>query len=769
MKKGEILLVGALAILLIAAASANTAPILGEIDEEIIICESSALSFTFSATDVDANELTVGIFPSGPFFIRKLSSDPPLTQIEIFSENLTEEQADKTYNETIFISDGELTDTKRINIKVLKANSAPEIHNIGVQTILSNESHTFNKKISVLDKESGNEDSGNLTFTINDLSNKLEITIDNKGRINLTNSEIGMHEIKVCVTDSGVQNINEQIGFCGQGDFKKTSCKRFDLLITENNTAPTILLRNSTNLIDNIVGTEPVSFEVYKFDPDGLIPDTYWYVDNSLKQLDSGSSSDKFTYTFGCGVKESHTIKAVITDGKLNDSVTWQLNVMKINCADNILPGGQVGKQDCEEKWGCYDFGLCQNAEHSSEIGVLSDGDYQKIKQGCSENNWDEQFCGFQTRTCIDTNKCGTIASKPAEIVECYFSLGPSCSDEIKNCHDDACEFIVDCGGPCEPCPTCSDNIKNQDEEKIDCGPPCPGQCKVKLISAKEITLKQTVLLLILIFIILAVFQITRIAKTKKIIAAPSKREKRLARKAALLFGVFILLLFQVSAASDCSPQYHCSPWTECIDGLQSRTCEDTVCGRRDIVERSFCEKPGCKPKIECSPWTECIYTEKTDSLIEGKISFGGYRNRVCYDANDCVESFIQEGTCEESYNLELVEIQECDTNFLAVIDPVSERKIAKINLDSWKLNQFDLTFVQGNVKYCPSCYNTIQDDSEEGIDCGGDCKPCEKERLFLLAFALFFLWTLSGLFSFLSAMEIITIRKQKQTLEEMK
>ena len=27
-----------------------------------------------------------------------------------------------------------------------------------------------------------------------------------------------------------------------------------------------------------------------------------------------------------------------------------------------------------------------------------------------------------------------------------------TCSDDIKNCHDDACEEGVDCGGPCDPC-----------------------------------------------------------------------------------------------------------------------------------------------------------------------------------------------------------------------------------------------------------------------------------------------------------------------------
>jgi len=49
----------------------------------------------------------------------------------------------------------------------------------------------------------------------------------------------------------------------------------------------------------------------------------------------------------------------------------------------------------------------------------------------------------------------------------------PSCFDGIQNCHDNACEEGIDCGGPCQPCPSCFDGIQNQGEEGVDCGGPC--------------------------------------------------------------------------------------------------------------------------------------------------------------------------------------------------------------------------------------------------------------------------------------------------------
>jgi hypothetical protein len=41
-----------------------------------------------------------------------------------------------------------------------------------------------------------------------------------------------------------------------------------------------------------------------------------------------------------------------------------------------------------------------------------------------------------------------------------------TCSDGIHN----QGEKLIDCGGPCAPCPTCADGIQNQGECGIDCG-----------------------------------------------------------------------------------------------------------------------------------------------------------------------------------------------------------------------------------------------------------------------------------------------------------
>jgi len=230
-----------------------------------------------------------------------------------------------------------------------------------------------------------------------------------------------------------------------------------------------------------------------------------------------------------------------------------------------------------------------------------------------------------------------------------------------------------------------------------------------------------------------------------------------------ITLSILTLITLPPLAASQesCFPNYECGEWGVCIEGLESRTCLDQTCGRRAIVERRFCDIPNCKPRIECLEWSECIYTEKINNLIEGEIGFGGYHNRICRDSTGCVESFTEEKPCEEFFPLELEKVRECGTDVLVATDPISQRQVAKINLNSWlSSGRLDITFIQGETTYCPQCYNGIQDSNEEDIDCGADCKPCVNRIVFPTKLAITTFWLLSILFSLFFIKEIINLKR---------
>ena len=230
---------------------------------------------------------------------------------------------------------------------------------------------------------------------------------------------------------------------------------------------------------------------------------------------------------------------------------------------------------------------------------------------------------------------------------------------------------------------------------------------------------------------------------------------------------IFLVVLPSFAAAEDCFPDYQCAPWTDCQDGFKTRICIDIACGNRDVTERSFCTTAKCTPKVECGDWGQCTYTEKTDDLIKGKVSFGGYRTRVCDDVNDCIPRYLDTGPCKDSFQLQLSPIEECDQSLLAVIDTASNRKIAKINLERWKEGKFDLSFVQGEREYCPSCFNAVKDENEDGIDCGGNCKPCETERRYISYIAMTFLWLGSAIFVFLSFRQYLQLKNPQSIFIE--
>ena len=139
--------------------------------------------------------------------------------------------------------------------------------------------------------------------------------------------------------------------------------------------------------------------------------------------------------------------------------------------------GAGGGGAYCQEKWGCGSWEICQHAQTSLEKGILNGDNFRIISDYCKSNKLAEKLCGYQRRECIEINVCKTQNSKPQEIQACYYSENPTCIDGVKNCHDNDCEFLVDCGGPCNNCATCNDAIQNQFEEGVDCGGPCPSGC----------------------------------------------------------------------------------------------------------------------------------------------------------------------------------------------------------------------------------------------------------------------------------------------------
>ena len=515
----------------------NTAPIIENISEEMYVCENEALKEYMTSYDFDGDTQNVNINPRSPFYIRPfLYTDIYNLVSEIYSGILGKSRIG-VYPATVSVDDGVYSDSRPVSITVIEINNPPVIPLIGVQTVwLTGDNSIFNKTVFVTDTEDGNQDDGNLNFSISFEGENL-FGISQTGNMYLVanSSQIGVHNITVCATDNRIDNIHQNISLCDQDGSSIQTCSNFSLTVTNENRAPTITDYYPENLSLTVTRDGSINMNITKYDPDGTIPDTYWFVGGVLNEYDSGSSVDTFTYSFGCGVSTTTTVKAEITDGVLNDSITWTLNVNTNACPVSTGGGGGGGGGGpiCYPNLACESWAMCQNAEESLNIGLLSGEDYRMIKQQCDEQGYHGDKCGFQIRTCIDFNDCIKSISPSESMQSCFFTINPNCNDKIKNCHDNSCEILVDCGGPCEPCPTCSDGIQNQGEEGVDCGGPCPKICPKRAPRGifrffQTLTFFEKALLWF--FIILLIILITIMHKIRKI-AGIKKEKKRIIQK----------------------------------------------------------------------------------------------------------------------------------------------------------------------------------------------------------------------------------------------
>ncbi|MBD3252527.1 hypothetical protein GF386_02245 [Candidatus Pacearchaeota archaeon] len=543
----------------------NSAPLIGNLSDEYFACEKGGFSTTFWADDSDEDNLLSGLnpqYPTSPFFIDS-GSRYNLTRIiyEIFSGTLSKDDAGgpysgwHTYPENVSVDDNEYADSKSLNITVIAVNNEPEVEHISVRTLwTTGENSSFYYQVRANDTEDFIYDvsnssefynyTGNLTFNVSFSNSSCRLfNISDNGIINYTANESGLcgnsssyfHSIEICAIDNGLSNPHPNVSLCSAygSPFSEQGCVNFSLTVTNENRAPVIISYYPLSLIFNAEGTTRLCFNITKYDPDGPAIDTYWYAGDSLKEYDAyvpGQNYDEFCYSFGCGVSGVFPIKSEITDGLLNDSVQWNISISHVPCE---TPGGGGGggiSIHCEEKWGCEVWSKCMNLEEAVNIGNISSVYELLIRSRCDLFDWNKKSCGYQIRNCTDLNHCGTNETKPGVIRECFFTREPNCNDGIQNCHHGACEVLVDCGGPCKPCPTCSDGIQNQGEKGIDCGGPCP-PCIREIpvpISIKTVLIFSFFIMFILAIIFVIIMMI-RYSKTRKIYERIAKKKSILA------------------------------------------------------------------------------------------------------------------------------------------------------------------------------------------------------------------------------------------------
>ncbi len=523
----------------------NRPPVIEDIGNDVFICENQSLLEYFNVSDVDGNQLFIDINPKFPFFVSPTLTTAGVikTQANIFSaglllkNNVDQNLGYRIYAETLSASDGRLIATKQVNINVIEINNPPVLSDIGVQTVWTHgDDSTFYYQARAVDVEEGNQDAENLEFRLSFLdgastlfgiaANGTMIFSPNIDDIDSGLYDLGVYNIELCVKDKGITPVHPKIvEECGHDGSAMEICDIFSLTITNENRAPQITDYFPRSLLVNASGNDQILFNASFRDPDGTIPDVYWYFNGVNVGYKSMVSFDEYLHSVPCGIANNYTVRVDVSDGLLNTSLIWDVNVSYVACPVNPPSGGGGGGggggglgSSCKEKWGCLDWGICQDAQSSFNSRLLAEDDFKVIKQTCSDKFIDTNLCGFQIRNCIDVNACNTSVFRPDEKDSCLVVSNPSCTDQVTNCHDGSCELLVDCGGPCDACATCSDGKRNQGERGIDCEGPCPNICPPKPPLLERLKAMYTLIILIIaVIIIILIFVIRAYRAHKKI------------------------------------------------------------------------------------------------------------------------------------------------------------------------------------------------------------------------------------------------------------
>ena len=500
----------------------QSSPVLGNVSYPIHACENESLNYEFNATDLDSSTLDFHVNPSDPFFIdpdyRSVFVEDNVSLSYLISRRLSKEDTGN-HSITISVTDPtDLSDSTETKFEVIPINNHPVVKDLGVNTVyLKGDDHVFYEIVNVSDVEDGTQESENITFSIDFFENDSLFNISSEGVINYTanESDLGSYVIRLCVNDSGISSSHPMILLCEGDSEPVTKCQNFSLTITDENRAPEIIAHYPNNTEEIIVYEgEEIYFNITKYDPDGNIPESYWYLDEGFQQYNGFESNiAEFSYSFGYESEGDHFVEVVVSDGLLNTSMRWNITVLD---AEPPQPssggGGSVGlSEECIPKWVCGFWNTCQLVDIGFLHKTITKEQSKNLKKKCALQGIKNDSCGFQIRNCYDINECGTEEGKPFIVDVCSFSDDPSCDDGIKNCHQGSCEVLIDCGGPCAPCATCSDGIRNQGEEGVDCGGPCPWKCEVEEPLFKKINIIYILLITLALLIAAVIVRIIKI------------------------------------------------------------------------------------------------------------------------------------------------------------------------------------------------------------------------------------------------------------------
>ncbi|MBC8501058.1 MAG: PGF-pre-PGF domain-containing protein [Nanoarchaeota archaeon] len=310
----------------VTVSNVNRAPAITSISTQQAV-EDQGFSYTVSVTDADSDTVVYST-NSSLFTIGVLTG--------VISFVPTQSNVG-THPIKVFVADGTVRVNTTFTLNISNVNDAPVLSSVGSLTAI--ESQTFTKQVSATD-----DDSDSLTYS-DDIG---LFDISSSGVISFipTFQDSGTYPVRITVSDGN-----------GGTDFEDIT-----VTVLETNQAPSITAYSPSSSSVSMLEDNSTAFNATATDADGTTPSIKWYLNDAL--VETGSSYT-FTgnFTFEGSNAGNYNITAVATDGLLNDTQTWALQVNRTRDSDEDLVPDY--RDNCE---------LVYNPDQTDLDGTTSEG-----------------------------------------------------------------------------------------------------------------------------------------------------------------------------------------------------------------------------------------------------------------------------------------------------------------------------------------------------------------------------------------------------------
>ena len=283
----------------------NSKPVITAIPNQVLN-EGESLNLQVSATDSDFPKQNL------TYSLDQASENLGITinQTGLITWTTNEVHGGQNVTVTISVTDGELISNESFTLTINEVNNRPQITTISDQFL--NEGESLNLQVSATDSDFPKQ---NLTYSLDQASENLGITINQTGLITWTTNEV-----------HGGQNVTATVSVT---DGELSSNESFTLTINEGNNRPQI-----TAISDQVLNEgESLSLQVSATDSDFPKQNLTYSLDQSSENLGiTISQTGLITWTTNeTHGAQSFNVAVSVSDGELSSSESFNVQVNKLS------------------------------------------------------------------------------------------------------------------------------------------------------------------------------------------------------------------------------------------------------------------------------------------------------------------------------------------------------------------------------------------------------------------------------------------------------